>query len=163
MANGDHIYWDLHTWQGENAGQLSHPSVTVSELRDAESQLQPVFARIERGRQSNFDFSASVFGASNETAMKAAAGPQIVPVYGSDFRSVPVFFLQDDHDKHWENDAVTDDIASYLLKVSYPGSNSSSHAPPSSCTTPSSSSLLVPAGRAARTRESESGRAPCRR
>ena len=44
--------------------------------------------------------------------MKAAAGPQIVPVYGSDFRSTPVFFLQDDHD-HWENDAVTDEIASY--------------------------------------------------
>ena len=89
VANGDHIYWDLHTWQGENAGALT-PS----------------------GRQSNFDFSASVFGASNETAMKAAAGPQIVPVYGRDFRSTPVFFLQDDHD-HWENDAVTDDIASF--------------------------------------------------
>ena len=44
--------------------------------------------------------------------MKAAAGPQIVPVYGSDFRSTPVFFLQDDHD-HWENDAVTDEIASF--------------------------------------------------
>ena len=89
VANGDHIYWDLHTWQGENAGQLS-----------------------ANGMRSNFDFSASVFGASNETALKAAAGPQIVPVYGSDFRSVPVFFLQDDHD-HWENDAVTDEIASY--------------------------------------------------
>ena len=89
VANGDHIYWDLHTWQGENAGQLS-----------------------ASGRQSDFDFSASVLGASNETAMKAAAGPQIVPVYGSDFRSVPVFFLQDDHD-HWENDAVTDLIASF--------------------------------------------------
>ena len=46
--------------------------------------------------------------------MKAAAGPQIVPVYGSDFRSTPVFFLQDDHD-HWENDAVTDDIASFPI------------------------------------------------
>jgi hypothetical protein len=89
VANGDHVYWDLHTWQGENAGQLS-----------------------ANGRRSNFDFSASVFGASNETAMKAAAGPQIVPVYGSDFRSTPVFFLQDDHD-HWENDAVTDLIASF--------------------------------------------------
>jgi len=91
VANGDHMYWDLHTWQGENAGQLS-----------------------ARGRESNFDFSATVFGASNETALKAAAGPQIVPVYGSDFRSVPVFFLQDDHD-HWENDAVTDDIASFPI------------------------------------------------
>ena len=83
VANGDHIYWDLHTWQGENAGQLS-----------------------ASGRTSSFDFSDSVFAASNEVAMKAAAGPQIVPVYGSDFRSTPVFFLQDDHD-HWENDAVT--------------------------------------------------------
>ena len=91
IANGDHIYWDLHTWQGENAGQLS-PS----------------------GRQSNFDFSASVFGASNESAMKAAAGPQIVPVYGTDFRSTPIFFLQDDHD-HWENDAVTDEIANFPI------------------------------------------------
>ena len=91
VANGDHIYWDLHTWQGENAGQLS-----------------------ANGRRSNFDFSASVFGASNEAALKAAAGPQIVPVYGTDFRSTPVFFLQDDHD-HWENDAVTDEIASFPI------------------------------------------------
>ena len=91
VANGDHIYWDLHTWQGDNAGQLS-----------------------TAGRTSNLDFSATVFGASNETAMKAAAGPQIVPVYGSDFRSTPMFFLQDDHD-HWENDAVTDQIASYPI------------------------------------------------
>ena len=91
VANGDHIYWDLHTWQGDNAGQLS-----------------------AAGRTSNFDFSATALGSSNETAMKAAAGPQIVPVYGSDFRSTPVFFLQDDHD-HWENDAVTDQIASYPI------------------------------------------------
>ena len=75
VANGDHIYWDLHTWQGENAGRLS-----------------------PYGRRSDFDFAGSVFGGSNERAMKAAAGPQIVPVYGSDFRSTPMFFLQDDHD-----------------------------------------------------------------
>ena len=89
VANGDHVYWDLHSWQGENAGQLS-----------------------ANGRRSNFDFSATVYGATNETALKAAAAPQIVPVYGTDFRSVPMFFLQDDHD-HWENDAVTDEIASF--------------------------------------------------
>ena len=91
VANGDHIYWDLHTWQGENAGMLS-----------------------PAGRTSNFDFSASVFSASNETALKAAAGPQIAPVYGTDFRSTPIFFLQDDHD-HWENDAVTDEIANFPI------------------------------------------------
>ena len=81
IANGDHIYWDLHTWQGDNAGNLS-----------------------AAGRQSDFDFQGRVFGGSNEAALKLAADPQIVPVYGTDFRSTPVFFLQDDHD-HWENDS----------------------------------------------------------
>lgn len=81
VANGDHIYWDLHTWQGENAGELS-----------------------PAGQQSDFDFAARVMGGSNEQAMKLAAGPQIVPLYGTDFRSTPMYFLQDDHD-HWENDS----------------------------------------------------------
>lgn len=81
VANGDHIYWDLTTWQGENAGELS-----------------------AAGQTSDFDFQGNVFGGSNEAALKAAADPQIVPVYGTDFRSTPVFFLQDDHD-HWENDS----------------------------------------------------------
>jgi hypothetical protein len=82
VANGDHVYWDLHSWSGSLTGSLS-----------------------ERARQSDFDFSGSVFGTSNEAALHLAAGPQIVPVYGGDFRSTPVFFLQDDHD-HWENDAA---------------------------------------------------------
>lgn len=81
VANGDHIYWDLHQWQGANAGALS-----------------------AAGERSGFDFQARVSGTSNETALKLAAGPQIVPVYGNDFRSTPVFFIQDDHD-HWENDS----------------------------------------------------------
>ena len=82
VANGDHVYWDLHTWSGSLTGALSN-----------------------RAEQSNFDFAASVYGTSNEAALHLAAGPQIVPVYGTDFRSTPVFFLQDDHD-HWENDAA---------------------------------------------------------
>lgn len=81
IANGDHIYWDLHTWQGEGSGQLS-----------------------AAGRESNFDFDGEIFGDSNEAALKLAVDPQIVPVYGTDFRSTPVFFLQDDHD-HFENDS----------------------------------------------------------
>ena len=82
VANGDHIYWDLHRWSGQRTGVLS-----------------------ARAETSNFDFSGTVFGSSNEAALMLAAGPQIVPVYGADFRSTPVFFLQDDHD-HWENDAA---------------------------------------------------------
>ena len=81
VANGDHIYWDLHTWLGENPGEMS-----------------------AAGRRSNFNHQGEVFGGSNEAALKMAVDPQIIPVYGTDFRSTPVFFLQDDHD-HWENDS----------------------------------------------------------
>ena len=55
VANGDHIYSDLHYWQGETAGQLT-----------------------EAGRIANFDHSASALGGSNEAAIKAAAGPNAV-------------------------------------------------------------------------------------
>ena len=39
VANGDHIYWDLHTWQGDRAGELS-----------------------PAGQESDFDFSSRVMG-----------------------------------------------------------------------------------------------------
>lgn len=81
IANGDHVYWDLHTWQGAEAGALS-----------------------AAGRESNFDFEQRIMGGHNEAALKLAVTPQILPVYGTDFRSTPVFFLQDDHD-HFENDS----------------------------------------------------------
>ena len=44
--------------------------------------------------------------------LKLAAGPQIVPVYGTDFRSTPVFFLQDDHD-YFDNDEAFDEIITF--------------------------------------------------
>ena len=89
VANGDHIYWDVHQGRRGNPGLLS-----------------------VRGERSNFDFSAPVFGVDNEAALKLAAAPQIVPVYGTDFRSTPVFFLQDDHD-HWDNDVASDEFVSF--------------------------------------------------
>ena len=59
-----------------------------------------------------FSRSALVFGTNNETVLRLAAGPQIVPIYGTDFRSTPVFFLQDDHD-YFENDEATDEIVTF--------------------------------------------------
>ena len=91
VANGDHIYWDLHYSRGANAGKLT-----------------------EYARQSDFDYAANVLATKNELGVKKAAGPQITPVYGVDFRSTPMFFLQDDHD-HWENDGVSDEIATYPI------------------------------------------------
>ena len=91
VANGDHVYWDL---------------------------LAPVGSRLLGGSPEavqaagSFDRSAIVLGGDNESVLKRAAGPQIVPVYGTDFRSTPVFFLQDDHD-YFDNDEATDEVVTF--------------------------------------------------
>jgi hypothetical protein len=89
VANGDHVYWDLHAPRAVGRG-----GSFITE------------------RLKSFNTSARVYGTTNETVLKAAAGPQILPVYGVDFRSIPVFFLQDDHD-HYENDEGTDLIVTF--------------------------------------------------
>lgn len=86
VANGDHVYWDLHAVRGAARGATD--------------------------RLESFNPSALVFGTTNETVLKAAAAPQIVPVYGTDFRSTPIFFLQDDHD-YFDNDEATDTIVTF--------------------------------------------------
>jgi hypothetical protein len=87
VANGDHVYWDLHS-----------PRIPLE--------------RRDYTREKSFNRSALVFGDKNETVLKLAAGPQIVPVYGTDFRSTPVFFLQDDHD-YFDNDEAFDEIVTF--------------------------------------------------
>ena len=87
VANGDHVYWDLHA-----------------------PRVPP--ARRDSTRLKSFNRSALVFGNTNETVLKRAAGPQIVPVYGTAFRSTPVFFLQDDHD-YFDNDEAWDEIVTF--------------------------------------------------
>ena len=60
----------------------------------------------------NLSGQGSYSEAPTKPCCKRAAGPQIVPVYGTDFRSIPVFFLQDDHD-YFENDVATDEIITF--------------------------------------------------
>jgi hypothetical protein len=45
-----------------------------------------------------FDRAGVVLGGDNETVLKRLAGPQIASIYGGEFRSTPMFFIQDDHD-----------------------------------------------------------------
>jgi hypothetical protein len=92
VANGDHVYWDLR-----------------SPLTARTSGASPRAREIAGG---SFDRSDVVLGSQNETILKRAAGPQIVPVYGTDFRSTPVFFIQDDHD-YYENDDAYDEIVTF--------------------------------------------------
>ena len=91
VANGDHVYWDLLAPVGSRLLGAAPEAVKAA---------------------GTFDRSATVLGSDNETVLKRAAGPQIVPVYGTDFRSTPVFFLQDDHD-YFDNDEATDEVVTF--------------------------------------------------
>ena len=91
VANGDHVYWDLR-------------SPLTSKLYGASAEAEKIAGR--------FDRASVVLGGDNETVLKRAAGPQIAPVYGTDFRSTPMFFIQDDHD-YFDNDEATDDIITF--------------------------------------------------
>jgi hypothetical protein len=89
IANGDHVYWDLRS------------PLTIRNYGPRAVALA-----------GSFDRSAVIFGSDNEFTLKRAAGPQIVPVYGTDFRSTPVFFIQDDHD-YFDNDDAYDEIVTF--------------------------------------------------
>lgn len=91
IANGDHVYWDLR------AGLAA----TVT----GRSTLAEEHAGV-------FDRTAPVLGTANEEVLKRAVGPQIAGLYGTMFRSLPVFFLRDDHD-YFEDDQVTDELISF--------------------------------------------------
>jgi hypothetical protein len=91
VANGDHVYWDL----------LS-PNTSKTYAQSPEA------LRIA----GKFDRAGIVLGGDNETVLKRACSPQIVPVYGVDFRSTPVFFLMDDHD-YFDNDDAFDEIITF--------------------------------------------------
>ena len=90
VANGDHIYWDLFSARANLLGM---------------SPAAKAYAGV-------FNRTLPVLGTANEQVLKRAAGPQILPLYGTDFRSTPVFFLQDDHD-YFENDEATDEIITF--------------------------------------------------
>jgi len=91
VAVGDHIYWDLRSPKGSiNLGG----SPLARKIVDR-------FAR-----------SAPVLGTGNEPKLKLVASPQIADLYGTLFRSTPVFFLQDDHD-YFENDEATPEIVTF--------------------------------------------------
>jgi hypothetical protein len=91
IANGDHVYWDLRSpLTAKGLGQ----SEKGKELAGLPKRSEPIF------------------GTLNETFLKKVAGPQIVPVYGVDFRSTPVFFIQDDHD-FFDNDDAEDHIVTF--------------------------------------------------
>ncbi len=90
IANGDHVYWDLKSRFGWAMGE-SIPAGWVA---------------------GHFDRNQPVLGTQNEGVLQRAFGPQIADLYGVRFRSLPVFFLQDDHD-YGENDEASEELRTF--------------------------------------------------
>lgn len=84
IANGDHIYWDLKPPLGRGKGKNGDPLGT-------------------------FNPDEPIIGFENEQILKRVAGPQIAELYGTRFRSTPMFFIADDHD-YFENDDALEDM-----------------------------------------------------
>jgi len=91
VAIGDHVYWDLRVGFGSQV-MARHP-VAIERI-------------------GVLDRSLPVLGSANEAVLKRAVGPQIAELYGTLFRSVPTFFLRDDHD-YFEDDLVTPELTTF--------------------------------------------------
>lgn len=91
VANGDHVYWDQRA--GRSAALLRRTG-------------------LDEKLAGRFNRTLPVFGTANEIVLERAAGPQIADLYGTLCRSVPVFFIQDDHD-YFDNDQANDQLITF--------------------------------------------------
>ena len=91
IANGDHVYWDLLAPRASRFLGASAEAIAYA---------------------GNFNRSLPVMGTANEPPFLRATGPQILPLYGTQCRSTPVFFLQDDHD-YFDNDEADNKMVTF--------------------------------------------------
>lgn len=85
ISNGDHVYWDQRTW-------LEHRNPRIRELT---KRVYDQYGYIDR----NFP----ILGTKNEAIFTRIIDEQIADLYEVRLRSIPSFFIQDDHD-YFEND-----------------------------------------------------------
>ena len=96
VANGDHIYWDYHSWVDNMDNGLAREAMYYF-----------------LGRYGHFNDEEPVLGTANESILRAIADEQIAGTYGVRFRSTPIIFVTDDHD-YFDNDDATPE------KVTFP-------------------------------------------
>jgi phosphodiesterase/alkaline phosphatase D-like protein len=100
IAIGDHIYWDLRRQSQPVLGRRSSGFI---------SQLAAWYLRFVYGA---FDRDKAVLGTQNEEVLTRIGDEQIARLYGTRFKSVPVFFVSDDHD-YFENDDAEEDLVTF--------------------------------------------------
>ncbi|MBT4520793.1 MAG: phosphodiesterase [Halieaceae bacterium] len=99
IAIGDHIYYDL---RGEEHPAIGRTSKWLKYLSGWYFSL----------RYGSFDRSAPMIGTDNEDVLIRIGDEQIADLYGTRFKSTPIYFLPDDHD-YFENDDAEPDIVTF--------------------------------------------------
>ena len=90
IANGDHIYWDQRTSYNK-PGVFGGPWIEMFE------------------EYGSLDSNEPMLGSANEDILTRVVDDQVVTLYGVTLRSVPSYFLSDDHDL-LENDEANDTL-----------------------------------------------------
>ena len=99
IAIGDHVYWDLR-------GEDSPPVGRNSKL------IKFFLGGYLRFRYGAFNRSESAESSNNEKVLKKIGNEQIADLYGTIFKSTPIFFIPDDHD-YFENDDAEEEIVTF--------------------------------------------------
>ena len=99
IAIGDHIYWDL---RGKSSPPVGRNSKLIKFfLGSYISLVYGSFNRLE-----------SISSSNNEKVLKNIGNEQIASLYGTRFKSTPIFFIPDDHD-YFENDDAEEKIVTF--------------------------------------------------
>ena len=100
IAVGDHIYWDL---RGSDRPPLGRRKSAV---------IRWIIGAYLRVKYGIFDRALPLLGSPNEAVLKRIADEQIADLYGTRFKSTPIFFISDDHD-YFENDDAEKDLVTF--------------------------------------------------
>ena len=99
ISIGDHIYWDL---RGENAPQVGRKNKLIKFFLG--SYIGLVYGSFNRSEEAS--------SSKNEKVLKNIGNDQIASLYGTRFKSTPIFFIPDDHD-YFENDDAEEKLVTF--------------------------------------------------
>ncbi len=98
IGSGDQIYYDI---------RFGVSSKIMGDSRRAQQY------------SGTFDPSKAVMGTENENVLKRSVGPQIAYLYGTACRSIPTFFILDDHEYFVNDDAYESDSINWQLLMAW--------------------------------------------
>ena len=100
IAIGDHVYWDL---RGGDLPPLG---------RQQSAFIKFIIGSLLKFLYGSFNRNEDGLSEHNEMVLKNIGSDQIASLYGKRFKSIPIFFLSDDHD-YFENDDAEEQLVTF--------------------------------------------------